>query len=445
MLHLIFGGVHLDGRKEGTRRKPLAVLSEEPERVVIPLTMHVGESCKPLVAVGDSVCVGQPIAYNEQGVLIHASVSGQVRELGMHPHPWGEPTQAVTIQNDGKQTCWPSCGKECSDYEALSPEEIIHRIRLAGVVGMGGGGYPTADKLEQSRGRVDTVIVNAAESEPYVTADHRLLLERSEGVLVGLRLLMKAAQAEEAVIAVEGNKLNATEVLERTAKRLDLVGRVCTIPSRYPLGAEKQVVKSVTGREVPPGGNAVDAGCAVFNAATAFAVYQAVVKGLPLTHRVVTVTGAAVARPRNLWVPIGMEMSELVKAAGGFQEKPALMLMGGPMMGLEQTDLSAPVIKSTNSLVCLLDWECDKQTEESVCIRCGRCVSACPMHLMPLLVDKELKLGGDVRELRRLNTQDCMGCGCCEYVCPAHIPLVARMQQAHQMVTGAEQDGEGTP
>lgn len=445
MLHFIFGGIHLNGRKEGSRRKPLAIPDEEPERVVIPLTMHVGEPCKPLVAAGDPVCVGQPIASNERGVLIHASVSGQVREICAHPHPWGEPVQAVVIQNDGKQTRWPECAQACPDYEALSPEEIIHRIRQAGVVGMGGGGYPTADKLEHARGKVDTLIVNAAESEPYVTADHRLLLERSEGVLVGLRLLMKAVQAHEAVIAVEGNKLNAAEVLERTAKRLHLTGRVCAVPSRYPLGAEKQVIKSVTGREVPPGGIAMDTGCAVFNAATAFAVYEAVVKGLPLTHRVVTVTGAAVSRPRNLWVPIGVEMSELVKAAGGFQEKPALMLMGGPMMGLEQTDLSAPVIKSTNSLVCLLDWELDEQTEESVCIRCGRCVSVCPMHLMPLLVDKELKLGGDVRELRRLNTQDCMGCGCCDYVCPAHIPLAARMRQAYQTVTRAKEDGEVTP
>ena len=445
MLHLIFGGIHLDGRKEGTRRKPLAQPATEPERVVIPLTMHVGEPCKPLVAAGDPVCVGQPIAANEQGMLIHASVSGQVREICTHPHPWGEPTQAVVIQNDGKQTRWPKCGQECQDYEALSPEEIIRRIRLAGVVGMGGGGYPTADKLEQTHGRVDTLIVNAAESESYVTADHRLLLERSEGVLVGLRLLMKAVQADDAVIAVEGNKLNAAEVLERTAKRLNLTGRVCAVPSRYPLGAEKQVIKSVTGREVPPEKSAVDVGCVVFNVATAFAVYEAVVKGLPLTHRVVTVTGAAVARPRNLWVPIGTEMSELVKAAGGFQEKPTLMLMGGPMMGLEQTDLNVPVIKTTNSLVCLLDWEWDKQTEESVCIRCGRCVSVCPMHLMPLLVDKELKLGGDVRELRRLNTQDCMGCGCCDYVCPAHIPLVARMWQAYQIVTSAENVEEVTP
>lgn len=445
MLHLIFGGIHLNGRKEGTRRKPLAMPTAEPEQVVIPLTMHVGEPCKPLVKAGDPVYMGQPIASNERGMLIHASVSGQVREIRSHPHPWGEPTQAVVIQNDAKQTRWPQCGQECPDYDSLCPEEIILRIRQAGVVGMGGGGYPTADKLELARGRVDTLIVNAAESEPYVTADHRLLLERSEGVLVGLRLLMKATQAEDGVIAVEGNKLNAAEVLERTASRLDLTGRICAVPSRYPLGAEKQVIKSVTGREVPPGGSAVDAGCAVFNVATAFAVYEAVVKGLPLTHRVVTVTGAAVARPRNLWVPIGTQLSELVRETGGFQEKPSLMLMGGPMMGLEQTDLSAPVIKSTNSLVCLLDWEWDKPTEESVCIRCGRCVSVCPMHLMPLLVDKELKLGGDVRELRRLNTQDCMGCGCCNYVCPAHIPLAARMQQAYQIVTGAEKDVEVTP
>jgi len=445
MLHFIFGGIHLDGRKEGTRRKPLALPSAEPDRVVLPLSMHAGAPCEPLVAAGDPVYVGQPIAANGQGVLIHASISGRVQAICTHPHPWGEPDRAIIIRNDGTQTRWPQCPRECPDYGTLSPEEIIHRIRQAGVVGMGGGGYPTADKLELARGRVDTLIVNAAESEPYVTADHRLLLERSEGVLIGLGLLAKAARAKEAVIAVEGNKLNAAEVLERTAARLNLTGRVCAVPSRYPLGAENQVVKSVTGREVPPGSSTVDTGCVVFNAATAFAVYEAVVKGLPLTHRAVTVTGAAVSRPRNLWVPIGTQLSELVKEAGGFQEKPSLMLMGGPMMGLEQTDLSVPVIKSTNSLVCLLDWEWDKPTEESVCIRCGRCVSVCPMHLMPLLVDRELKLGGDVRELRRLNTQDCMGCGCCDYVCPAHIPLVTRMKQAYQIATGAEKDGEVTP
>lgn len=442
MLHFIFGGIHLEGRKEGTRRKPLALMEVEPEQVILPMSMHAGEPCIPLVGVGDKVALGQPIGQNGQGMLIHASVSGQVQDIRLHPHPRGEPVQSVILGNDGGQTVWSGCEAEISDCQSLSREEIIRRIRLAGIVGMGGGGYPTVDKLEQAKDRVDTLIVNAAESEPYVTADHRLLLERSEGVLVGLELLKRAVGAEDAVVAVEGNKLNAAEVLERTAKRLKLTGRVCTVPSRYPLGAEKQVVKSVTGREVPPEQGAVDVGCVVFNAATAFAVYEAVVKGRPLTHRVVTVTGGAVSRPRNLWVPIGTQMSELVKAAGGFREKPELVLVGGPMMGMVQTDLSAPVIKSTNSLVCMLDREQDKPKEETVCIRCGRCVSVCPMHLMPLLVDKELKLGGDVRELRRLHIRDCMGCGCCTYVCPSNIPLVERMEQAGQIVRQAETNGE---
>lgn len=431
MLHFIFGGIHLEGRKEGTRRKPLSAL--EPEQVVIPLSMHIGDPCVPVVQVGDTVAVGQPVAQSGQGVHIHASISGRVQAVEERPGPKGKPVLSLVIHGDGKQTRWSECGEETADYDGLSPEEIVRRIRQGGVTGMVGG-YPTADKVERARGRVDTLIVNAAESEPYITADHRLLLERGEGVLIGLALLTKAAGAKEGVIAVEGNKLNATEVLERTAKRKGLCGRVCTVPSRYPLGAEKQVIKSVTGREVPPGKGAVDVGCVVFNAATAYAVYEAVVKGLPLTHRVVTVTGGAVNRPRNLWVPIGTPISELIKEAGGFKEPPGVVLTGGPMMGAVQSDLNVPVVKTTNSVVCMLDTERGEKKEETVCIRCGQCVSACPMHLMPLLVDKELKLGGDVRELRRLHTEDCLSCGCCSYVCPSHIPLVERMAQAQQIV-----------
>ncbi len=442
MLHLIFGGIHLDGRKEGTRRKPLAQLDVEPEQVILPLYVHGGAACAPVVAVGDTVAQGQPVAKNEQGVLVHASVSGTVQGIGQWPHPRGGMEQAVIIRNDGQHTPWPGCEQETADWNGLTADQIIDRVRQAGILGMGGGGYPTADKLEANRGRVDTLIVNAAESEPYVTADHRLLLERSEGVLVGLNLLCKAVGATDGVVAVEGNKLNAAEVLERTAKRCGLPGRVCTVPSRYPLGAEKQVIKSVTGREISPDRTAADEGCVVFNAATAFAVYEAIVKGIPLTHRIVTVTGGALARPRNLWVPIGTPMSELIKAAGGFKEQPALILTGGPMMGVVQEDLASPVTKSTNSLICMLDWELGEKKEETVCIRCGRCVSVCSMHLMPLLVDKELKLGGDVRELRRLHTEDCMGCGCCTYVCPSHIPLVERMGQAQQLVKQASRNRE---
>lgn len=432
MLHFIFGGVHLEGRKQGSQRKPLALLDMEPEEVIIPVSMHAGEPCAPVVTVGERVTVGQPVACGQE-TTVHASVSGQVVAVEPRANPCGSPVLSVVIRNDAKQTLWGGApGK--ADYTQLSEQEILERIAAAGVVGMGGGGYPTVEKLLRARGRVNTLIINAAESEPYITADHRLLLEQAEGVLTGLQILMKAAGVRNGIVAVEGNKLNAVEVLERTSKRRDLPCRVCAVPSRYPLGAEKQVVRAVTGREVPPGGTAVDVRCVVFNAATAFAVYQAVAEGRALTHRVVTVTGGAVVRPRNLWVPIGTPIRELICAAGGLREEPDLVLVGGPMAGMAQTNLDVPVTKLTNGVVCMLDWEHAGKKAESVCIRCGRCVSVCPMHLMPLLVDKELKLGGDVRELARLNTRDCMGCGCCSYVCPSAIPLVERMAQARQIV-----------
>ena len=442
MMHFIFGGIHLDGRKEGTQRKALAELETAPERVVIPLSMHAGTPCVPVVAPGDRVAVGQPIARAEdESMFVHASVSGRVEDVGPRPDPMGGTAQAVVIRNDGEDTPWNGGLEPVEDCLSLAPEEIVRRIRLAGVTGMGGGGYPAAAKLTAAAGRVDTVIVNALESEPYVTADHRLLLERGEEVLTAVKLLMRAVGARHGVVAVEGNKLNAAEALERRLLRNKLNVRVVTVPSRYPLGAEKQVIKAVTGREVPPENNAIDVGCVVFNAATAYAVYQAAAEGRALTHRVVTVTGAAVVRPRNLWVPIGTPMTELVKGAGGFREKPDLVLVGGPMMGRSQVDMNAPVVKNTNSVICMLDWEHGERPEERVCIRCGRCVSVCPMHLMPLLVDRELKLGGDVRELRRLNTQDCLGCGCCAYICPSSIPLVERMSAARQRVAQEREKG----
>ena len=440
MLHPIFGGVHLEGRKEGTRRKTIALPDAQPEVLVIPLHMHAGQPCESLVKPGDAVAVGQPIADSEQ-MTVHSGVSGQVVAVELRPHPWGGKRPAVVIRNDGKDTPWAEAPRS-ANWQELSEQDIIGRILQAGVVGMGGGGYPTADKIVNARGKVDTLIINAAESEPYLTADHRLLLEYSTQVLTGMHILLKAAGVREGVVAVEGNKLNAVEMLERTGRRQGLDCRVCAIPSRYPLGAEKQVVKAVTGREVPPGGNAIDVRCVVFNAATAYAVYQAVAEGKALTHRAVTVTGGAVARPRNLWVPIGTPIRDLVASAGGLREEPRLVVMGGPMTGIDQPDLEAPVIKTTPGVVCMLGWELAEEKEESVCIRCGRCVSVCPMHLMPLLVDKELRLGGDVKELTRFHTQDCIGCGSCTYVCPCNIPLVERMVQARRLVQEQENTGE---
>lgn len=438
MVHSIFGGIHLEGRKEGSRRKPLSLPDVCPKQVALTLRMHAGEPCVPLVRAGDPVALGQPVAGSED-MVIHASVSGVVAGVEDRPHPWGGTCPALVIDNDERDTPWQHDFPQ-KDWKELSGSDIVERVAACGIVGMGGAAYPTAAKLRAAGGRVKTVILNAAESEPYITADHRLLLERGEAVLTGLSLLQKAVGAANGVVAVEGNKLNAIEGLERTARRLGMDCRVCAVPSRYPLGSEKQVVKAVTGREISSEGVAIDVGCVVFNAATAYAVYQAVAEGRALTHRVITVGGGAVVRPRNLWVPVGTSVADLIRAAGGLREQQVRVLTGGPMTGTVQTDWSVPVLKSTNGVICLLDWERGQRKPEQDCIRCGRCVSVCPMHLMPILVAKELKLGGDPAELARLHTEDCMACGCCSYICPAHIPLVERMAQARNIVRQEEME-----
>ncbi|MBE6957469.1 MAG: electron transport complex subunit RsxC [Ruminococcaceae bacterium] len=438
MVHSIFGGIHLEGRKEGSRRKPMSLPDVQPAQVALPLCMHAGQQCQPLVKAGDTVAVGQPVAESED-MIIHASVSGNVVGVEERPHPWGGTCPALVIDNDEQDTPWQQDGPS-EDWKQMSGPDIIERVAACGIVGMGGAAYPTAAKLRAACGRVTTVILNAAESEPYITADHRLLLERGEAVLTGLELLRRAVDAKACVVAIEGNKLNAIEGLERTARRKEIDCRVCAVPSRYPLGNEKQVVKAVTGREVASEGVAIDVGCVVFNVATVYAVYQAVAEGRALTHRVITVGGGAVVRPRNLWVPVGTPVTDLIQAAGGLREQKVRVLTGGPMTGAVQTDWSVPVLKSTNGVICLLDWELGQRKPERDCIRCGRCVSVCPMHLMPILVAKELKLGADPEELARFHTEDCMACGCCSYICPAHIPLVERMAQARNIVRQEEME-----
>ena len=434
MIHSFFGGVYPATRKGSTRRKPLSRLAQAPKEVVIPLIMCSDGPATPMVRPGDPVTVGQPIARRgETGAAAHATVSGRVSAIENRPHPWGGLSPAIVIQNNDRNE--PYAGQlPPLDPHQLTLEQAAERVEAAGVVGMGGGAFPTQAKLLRSAGRIDTLIVNAAECEPYVTADYRLLLERSEHILRGAQALARCLSCERVVVVTEGDKLNAVEAVERRLRRRG-GGRVqiLTVRTRYPLGAEKQIIQTVTGREVPPGGTPLDVRCAVFNVATVYAIHDALFQGRPLTYRAVTVTGGAVTRPRNMWVPIGTPLRHLLESCGGLREETDRMLIGGPMMGIHLTSLDAPVTKDTNSLVCLASWEHKPNTPAGVCIRCGKCVASCPMHLAPTLIRRALE-DLDVDKLSRYHLEDCNACGCCSFICPAQIPLVETVAQASALV-----------
>lgn len=428
-----FGGIHPPARKEYTRRKPLMLLDKPPSQVTLPLSISSGRGAVPIVKVGERVNLGQPIARDggEESAAVHASVSGVVKAIRSCPYPWGGRAEAIVIANDGKNTLWHR-SMEALSLRDVSQEEIIERVRKAGVTDMGRDDSPAHWKILRARGRADTLIVNAAESDPYVTADYRLLLEHGSQILLGAQALSRALGVRRAVIAVEGDKLNAAEALEASIRRRRSHVEIRTLPSRYPLGGEKQIVQAITSREVPPGGAALNARCVVFNVAAAYAVGDAFLTGRPLTHRAVTVAGGAVVRPRNLWVPIGTPLRDLVACAGGFREKPDLMLLGGPMSGVALADIGAPVVKNTNSLLCLAHWERPAPQTATTCIRCGRCVSVCPMHLSPVFVHRALR-AKEFDRLPGLHPEDCTQCGCCSYICPSYISLVENMRSARDI------------
>ena len=435
MKHTFFGGVYPPVHKENSRRKPVSLLEQPPEHIVLPLEMSREGQAIPLVHVGDKVAVGQVVAAVPEGNYIHSGVSGVVTAIEPRPHPWGGERPAIVIENDLMETPAPTRMPPLAP-NMVNLEVLVDRVRKAGVVGMGGGAYPTWQKLSQAAGKADTLIVNAAESEPYVTADYRLLMERSDRILQGAQTIARCLGVKRAVVVTAGDKVKAVEIVERRMRRrTGLELRV--VRARYPLGGERQLVQTVTNREIPADKTALDAGCVVLNVATVFAIQEAL-SGTPLTHRVVTVSGGAVVRPRNLLVPIGTPMSVLLREAGGMTDGADLILTGGPMMGTEQTDLEIPVLKDTNALLCLTARERRQEHEAGICIRCGKCVASCPMHLAPSLVTRALRKK-EYHKLAGFHVEDCMGCGSCSYVCPAHIPLKVRMRTAADIVKGGEQ------
>ena len=419
MAFSFFGGVH---PKENKIARDMAIQEfPEPDILVIPMSQHIGAPCMPLVKKGDQVTVGQKIGDNKGlCVPVHASVSGKVKAVEARAHTSGTTVMSVVIENDHLDTLCEDCRPRTqSDVDALTPEELMNIIREGGIVGMGGATFPTHVKLSSGLGKVDTIIVNAGECEPFITSDDRLCREMPHELISGLKVIMKILGLNTAHIAIEDNKPEAAKALQAELTEADGI-TVDVLPAKYPQGAEKQMIYAVTGREVPSGGLPAAVGCAVFNAATCKAIHDCVYNGIPLIRRVVTVSGDIVMEPKNLMVPIGTAFDMLSQAVGR-NENPYKVLSGGPMMGVAQYDLSVPVIKGTNA-VTILGKKNKYDVEASRCIRCGKCIEVCPMHLMPVLMYKALS--GDVEEMKSVNMMDCIECGSCAYNCPASVPLV---------------------
>ena len=429
MAFSFFGGVHPNENKWYACDKATVVFPE-PDIVVIPMSQHIGAPCQPLVKKGDLVTVGQKIGDN-QGlcVPVHASVSGKVKAVEARPHTNGSNVMSVVIENDHKSTlCEEIKSRTQEEVDALSKEELIGIIREAGIVGIGGATFPTHVKLG-GKG-VDTVIVNAGECEPFITSDDRICRELPEKVIGGLKIVMKIFGLKDGHIGIEDNKPEAVTALNANLCKEDGI-LVDVLPAKYPQGAEKQLIYAVTGREVPSGALPAAVGCAVFNAATVKAIYDAVYDGMPLIKRIVTVSGDILMAPKNMLVPIGTSFDALIDACG-FKEAPYKVLSGGPMMGAAQYDLNVPTIKGVNAIT-VLGRSNKYEVKDPQCLRCGKCIDACPMKLMPVLMYKAT-MTEDIQEMKDNNIMDCIECGSCAYTCPASVPLVLGFRVAKQRI-----------
>ena len=429
MAFSFFGGVHPNENKWYACDKATVVFPE-PDIVVIPMSQHIGAPCQPLVKKGDLVTVGQKIGDN-QGlcVPVHASVSGKVKAVEARPHTNGSNVMSVVIENDHKGTlCEDIKPRTQEEVDALSKDDLIAIIREAGIVGMGGATFPTHVKLG-GKG-VDTVIVNAGECEPFITSDDRICREAPEKVIGGLKIVMKIFGLKDGHIGIEDNKPEAVTALNANLCKEDGI-LVDVLPAKYPQGAEKQLIYAVTGREVPSGALPAAVGCAVFNAATVKAIYDAVYEGMPLIKRIVTVSGDILMAPKNLLVPIGTSFDALIDACG-FKEAPYKVLSGGPMMGAAQYDLNVPTIKGVNAIT-VLGRSNKYEVKDPQCLRCGKCIDACPMKLVPVLMYKST-MTEDIQDMKDNNILDCIECGSCAYTCPASVPLVLGFRVAKQRI-----------
>jgi electron transport complex protein RnfC len=426
MVGTFTGGVHPHEGKQATEAKPITEIPA-PELVIIPLSQHTGAPGKPVVEPGDEVKVGSKIAEADGFISVpaHSSVSGTVKAIADYPHPLGRRLPAVAIENDGKDEWIDTSGWK--DLTDAAPQAVREAIQGAGIVGLGGAAFPTHVKLSPPEGKaIDTVVLNGAECEPYLTADHRLMLEYPEEILAGFQVIKNVVGAERAYIGIEKNKPDAIRLLAEKAVSLSGM-EVVPLKVKYPQGAEKQLIKAITGREVPCGGLPMDVGCLVQNVGTALAILEALKFGRPLVSRVLTLSGSAAKNPGNFRVRIGTPFSHVIAYAGGAVDGCAKIIMGGPMMGIAQHTDQVPVVKGTSGILLLSPGDVLRD-EPGPCLRCGRCVDHCPMRLVPNEIARLVEKGRFDRA-EEYGVFDCMECGVCAFVCPSKIRHVHLMKQ----------------
>ncbi len=433
MFRTFKGGLHIDDCKTSTNKIPIRIINGGKVHV-FPLQQHIGAPLEATVKKGDSVKVGDVIADNRNAFLtvpLHSSVSGTVTAVEPGLSPSGATVMSVVIENDGLYE--KSENIKPKNPDNMTPQEIISAIRDAGIVGMGGAGFPTHVKLSPPKDKKIThVIVNGAECEPYLTSDHRRMLESPNAIIDGLKIAMKALGLNEGYIGIEANKPDAIKVMEKAAES---EGNIHVIPlkTKYPQGAEKQLIYAITKRQVPSGGLPADAGAVVINIDTAAQISDSFRTGMPLIDRIVTLSGDCISNPCNLQVRCGMMFDEVLAEVGGLQGDVKKLLMGGPMMGIAQFTTDVPVIKTTSAILALSKAEVGYDAE-SPCIRCGKCVDHCPMHLMPLVLNS-LVDRGDLEGAEKNNVMDCIECGVCSYLCPGKKSPLNNIRLAKQQIS----------
>lgn len=426
------GGIHPYDGKELSKDSPIEKYLPQGE-MVYPLSQHIGAPSAPCVSKGDHVLAGQKIAEANGfvSVPLHASVSGTVKGIEKRLTATGGKVDSIIIENDQQ---YEEASFQTADLSSLSREEIISRIREGGVVGMGGAGFPTHVKLSpKDPQKIEYVLVNGAECEPYLTSDYRRMLEEPEKVVAGLEIILKLFDQATGYICIEDNKPDCIEKMKALVKDKPRM-EVKELMTKYPQGGERTLIYAATGREINSSMLPADVGCVVDNIDTVVAIYKAVILGRPVMSRIVTVTGDAIAHPRNFTVLTGTNMEELIQAAGGLKADTAKVVSGGPMMGFAMFDLHVPCVKTTSAFLCLeRDAVSEAKKQETACINCGRCVTVCPGRVLPARL-ATLAERGDMEGFEKMNGMECCECGCCSYVCPAKRPLTQSIKSMRKMV-----------